>query len=1049
MPHSILANQSLPKKRVWSHTLFAHLYDSNVVVKLLEARFGSDHGYTEPQSRRSALFTAKFTQGGHFVVDSIVLSSEAWALGKIISDQSWARGFEEDQHTINLHALSLLQGVVTSESLRSLTDWILDFIDLGGIFGSPDTHTFRFRSQPVNPNKPLTEEDPLNSFILTDLADVADSVSRGEMSAPLAQYLSQHDPSQRRHVDDDNESVALIERLLPQNYALGCWPSERHLGLVHSQQLAVNTVLSQLSHGEGIVGINGPPGTGKTTLLRDLIAAIVTERADELAKLRRASDAFAPNAREMANDGGKQQWGFKLNPALYGFEIVIASSNNGAVENVTLELPQRDKIDESWLPDAGYFPELGELLTRTPAWGLISGALGSKARRSRFVGAYFHGQSPFPNPAGGNTADKDEDADADDAENSIEDDEPLTDLVDSLFAEPDDDSNVHQPDDEVTNTPAGPQGILAWLNEQAEINATRTPAERHALWQDAVAEYNAAKQEAETLRTKVSTLYSLIQAITTSRTSGTDYSARVRTLQQQAETIAQQQRSLDASHTHPATMALQQSVQALIQHHQKKPSLWQNIRSLWQAQRSWSSLHALLESQRVTAQAEFDRLSRVQSQFSEQSTTIQQQIDLELRAHQQHQQRDDALLKEAIALAKTANASHLLVWLESGAIGRGESIELSDPWQIEGWRQARSRVFIQALKLHKIFFQLEAARTRSNLTLINGHLTGSQFKGFSRDIIRSAWATLFMVVPVLSSTLASFSRSFGSFGMGEMGWLLVDEAGQATPQAAVGALWRSRRAVLVGDPLQLKPIVTVSDAVLEHLRTHYRVDAHWLPNRQSAQTLADHATCWGKMAGPSGNKSWVGLPLVVHRRCDKPMFELANRIAYDGAMVYGTIAPRPEKETSASLLTGWIHVKGDAQENWVPAEGDALHDLLVCLQADGVSATDIAVITPFKSAQEQLKRLLGSKMVCGTIHTMQGKEAAVVIMVLGGSTSGPGARDWAVSSPNLLNVAATRAKRRLYVIGDKNDWQHRALFCDVMDLLPRQTFQSTLSEKSA
>ena len=63
----------------------------------------------------------------------------------------------------------------------------------------------------------------------------------------------------------------------------------------------------------------------------------------------------------------------------------------------------------------------------------------------------------------------------------------------------------------------------------------------------------------------------------------------------------------------------------------------------------------------------------------------------------------------------------------------------------------------------------------------------------------------------------------------------------------------------------------MSDAVLEHMRTRYRVDAHWLPNRQSAQTLADQATAWGRMAGPADSKTWVGLPLAVHRRCDKPM----------------------------------------------------------------------------------------------------------------------------------------------------------------------------------
>jgi superfamily I DNA and/or RNA helicase len=52
--------------------------------------------------------------------------------------------------------------------------------------------------------------------------------------------------------------------------------------------------------------------------------------------------------------------------------------------------------------------------------------------------------------------------------------------------------------------------------------------------------------------------------------------------------------------------------------------------------------------------------------------------------------------------------------------------------------------------------------------------------------------------------------------------------------------------------------------------------------------------------------------------------------------------------------------------------------------------------------------------------------------------AGSGARIWVVSEPNLLNVAATRAKRRLYVIGDRSDWKNRALFCDLTDLLPLQ-----------
>ena len=55
----------------------------------------------------------------------------------------------------------------------------------------------------------------------------------------------------------------------------------------------------------------------------------------------------------------------------------------------------------------------------------------------------------------------------------------------------------------------------------------------------------------------------------------------------------------------------------------------------------------------------------------------------------------------------------------------------------------------------------------------------------------------------------------------------------------------------------------------------------------------------------------------------------------------------------------------------------------------------------------------------GTVHTFQGKEAKVVYLVLGADENSRGAAFWAVGTPNIMNVAATRAKEEFYIIGSQ------------------------------
>ena len=76
----------------------------------------------------------------------------------------------------------------------------------------------------------------------------------------------------------------VFEQILqPENYPLGRFPSNTRHALSLMQQVAVN--LSIGFDDNQMRSVNGPPGTGKTTLLKDIFAQLVVQQAYDIAKL--------------------------------------------------------------------------------------------------------------------------------------------------------------------------------------------------------------------------------------------------------------------------------------------------------------------------------------------------------------------------------------------------------------------------------------------------------------------------------------------------------------------------------------------------------------------------------------------------------------------------------------------------------------------------------------------------------------------------------------------------------------------------------------------
>jgi hypothetical protein len=370
--------------------------------------------------------------------------------------------------------------------------------------------------------------------------------------------------------------------------------------------------------------------------------------------------------------------------------------------------------------------------------------------------------------------------------------------------------------------------------------------------------------------------------------------------------------------------------------------------------------------------------------------------------------------------------------------------QTTPPWLDGQTARLRNDLFEAALALHKAFIDGAAVPIRHNCGIFLENFGTKSLGAPQKDsLIADLWTSFFLMVPVVSSTFASAGNMLSGLGREDLGWLLIDEAGQALPQAAVGTLLRCKRAVVVGDPLQIEPIVVLPESLTEKICDNFSVDpAVYNPPGASVQTLADRSSGYiGSFETLHGTRE-VGVPLLVHRRCSEPMFSVSNAVAYENMMVQAKQA-EPSSFIEALGSSRWIDIPGEAQGKWSPQEGECVLRLLRSAR-DGGCKPDLYLVTPFVDVRNGLHSLLASAPVlegwvdnpggwiaghAGTVHTVQGREAEAVIFVLGAPDgSQQGARAWAGKAPNLLNVAVTRAKEAVYVVGSREAWKDAGVF---------------------
>lgn len=968
------------------YTLYYGEVSNQKLIELLLKAIGEENEAIENDFTKNSLFSYKVTPNGKYVKESFKISPFIWAISQMISsgdlkaDLSKNKCEEFDQN-INIMLTDDSRQIDLS-IVKKVEKIILERLDLNisvefKVYINKKKLTEE-EANKINENEEIELDevnDIMKSFYLDDLIEVTKSI---EKDSKLIKYIKGIEDENTVNIDSDTEKMR--EWTNPDKYPLGKWPSPYSPCLM--QQLAINLSIDDK---QDIFSVNGPPGTGKTTLLKEVIASNIVERATKMTDYEKVDDAFTCVELKSSQEPFVNKY-FKIDDAIAHYGIIVASNNNAAVENISLELPKADSIKNSLsecfadVSEDIYFGDISKKVNvDDTSWGLISARMGNGRNIYNLTQNIW-----FDKECG---------------------------LLKKYKEE----------------IPSWEKSKIEFMDLLKQVKEKRDEIKKEII-------------EIEKLEKFRNNRKSLEDNITVLQGELNDIILRLENMQSELELLKSE-------------LVLKNS---LVEGARIKCSLWKKLLHNigFKQEEIIEYINQIDEKNHVLIKINEINASEIEVKNAKKS------IEKKINSKKTDLER---IIIKVVETEKIYNACKSK-YENNFATGdfwedilNNRKSQLSSPWTYKEYDELREQLFYSALQLHKTFI-LNSRSIRNNLIVyINrSKLSLKERRESKADLIN----TIQLIVPVVSTTFASVSRWLSGAKEDSLGLLIIDEAGQATPQSAIGGLWRSKKSIIVGDPLQVEPIDIIPKQLKEVFLREYGLDRKYGIKNQSVQTYADKINKFGGEREIDDNKFWLGCPLIVHRRCKDPMFSISNAIAYDNIMINETADSKDDNKYVIQEST-WFSIKGKSKaskNHYVESQGKFVIDSIRTFAKEHKQLPDVYIISPFTSVVSELKKSLDFllrelnrdniitsksserkeiiKNMVGTVHTFQGKEANEVYLVLGcDKENGKGAANWVGSSPNILNVAVTRAKYRIGIVGDYDLWKSVKYFDTVKDHL--------------
>lgn len=273
---------------------------------------------------------------------------------------------------------------------------------------------------------------------------------------------------------------------------------------------------------------------------------------------------------------------------------------------------------------------------------------------------------------------------------------------------------------------------------------------------------------------------------------------------------------------------------------------------------------------------------------------------------------------------------------------------------------------------------------------------GGARQRFEEDDLWKNPAVFLREYPVILSTTFSSRSSLNQETVYD--YLIMDEASQVDVATGALALSCAKNAIIVGDTKQLPNVVP------EHVR------------KQADSIFASFQIADGYRFTTSFLQSVLDvIPGVTqtllreHYRCHPKIINFCNQKFYRGQLVIMT-EDRGEKDVLRVMKT----VKGNhARERYSQRQIDVIRQEIIPQYVSDPAQTGI--IAPYRNQVEAMEHEF-SDMDVATVHKFQGREKDTIII----STVDDELSDFA-DDPYLLNVAVSRAKKRLMLVVSGNE----------------------------